>query len=188
VLWEEDKVGMNIISEKLEDIWNYLNIEVHPVVSPDRWDVYSTLCDMVDNIITLLKEQEPIEARLHLCESCKKQFPECEVTEDNVVFGSGKGNDNIIGCSAYDNRWMSQNELRVLALDEIHSGMTVWLEDEDKTDVILAIVVVPDGICRCFITADNRRISPSNNDYCVRWRAWTSEPTDEQRKAVKWDD
>jgi len=137
--------------------------------------------------IDFLKAQEPIEARLHLCESCKKQYPDCEATKDGIVFGNGIGNDNIIGCTAYDNRWMSQNEPRVLAIDEIHSGMTVWLEDEDKTEVILAIVVVPDGICRCFITTDNRRISPSNNDYCVRWRAWTSEPTDVQRKAVKWN-
>ena len=50
---------MSIISEKLEDIRNYLDIEVHPVVSPDRWDVYSELCDMVDDIIALLKAQEP---------------------------------------------------------------------------------------------------------------------------------
>jgi hypothetical protein len=50
---------MSIISEKLEDIRNYLDVEVHPVVSPDRWDVYSVLCDMVDDIITLLKAQEP---------------------------------------------------------------------------------------------------------------------------------
>lgn len=61
-----DTVEMSIISEKLEDIRNYLDVEVHPVVSPDRWDVYSTLCDMVDGIITLLKaqEQKPISASI----------------------------------------------------------------------------------------------------------------------------
>ena len=50
---------LSIISEKLEDIRNYIDVELHPVVSPDRWDVYSELRDMVDDIITLLKAQEP---------------------------------------------------------------------------------------------------------------------------------
>lgn len=50
---------MSIISEKLENIRNYLDVEVHSVVSPDRWDVYAALCDMVDDIIALLKAQEP---------------------------------------------------------------------------------------------------------------------------------
>lgn len=56
-------MGVSIISEKLEDIRNYLDVEVHPVVSPDRWDVYCTLCDMVDDIITLLKAQEPVKPK-----------------------------------------------------------------------------------------------------------------------------
>ena len=136
--------------------------------------------------------QEPIEARLHLCESCKKHFPDCEATKEGIVFGNGIGNDNIIGCFAYDNRWMSQNEPRVLALDEIHGEMTVWLEDVDKADVILAITesefYALHGLVRCFITSDNRRIAPPKREYGIRWRAWTSEPTDEQRKAVKWND
>ena len=50
---------MSIISGKLEDIRNYLDVEVHPVVSPDRWDVYAALCDMVDDTIAMLKAQEP---------------------------------------------------------------------------------------------------------------------------------
>ena len=55
-----------------------------------------------------LKAQEPIEARLHLCDSCKKQYPECDATKDGVAFGSGTGNDNIVGCTAYVNRWKAQ--------------------------------------------------------------------------------
>lgn len=50
---------MNNIVEKLEDIRRYLDTDFHPVVSPDRWDVYASLCDMVDEIISLLKAQEP---------------------------------------------------------------------------------------------------------------------------------
>ena len=57
--------------------------------------------------LALLKAHEPIEARLHLCESCAKEYPECDATVDGIEFGSGVGNDNIIGCTAYVNRWTS---------------------------------------------------------------------------------
>ena len=55
-----------------------------------------------------LKAQEHIEARLHLCESCAKEYPECDAAIDGIEFGCGVGNDNIIGCTAYDNRWKAQ--------------------------------------------------------------------------------
>ena len=59
----------------------------------------------LNDAIVLLKAQEPIEARLHLCESCAKKYPECDAMIDGIEFGSGVGNDNIIGCTAYVNRW-----------------------------------------------------------------------------------
>lgn len=77
-------------------------------------------------------------------------------------------------------------EPRVLALEEIHRGMAVWLEDVDKTDVILAIGGSSGGGCKCFITVDDRSIAPCDSDYGVRWRAWTREPTAEQRRETHW--
>ena len=58
--------------------------------------------------LALFKAQEPIEARLHLCESCAKECPECDATVDGIEFGGGVGNDNIVGCTAYVNRWTSR--------------------------------------------------------------------------------
>ena len=55
--------------------------------------------------LALLKEQRPIEARLHLCESCAEEYPECAATSDDIEFGCGVGNDNVIGCRQYVNRW-----------------------------------------------------------------------------------
>lgn len=75
---------------------------------------------------------------------------------------------------------------KVLALDEIHRGMAVWLEDVDKADVILAIGGSSCGGCKCFITVDDRSIAPHDSDYGVRWRAWTREPTAEQRRETHW--
>lgn len=40
------------------------------------------------------------ETKIHLCDSCKKTFPECEPVESE--FGDGYGNDNVIECSGYE--------------------------------------------------------------------------------------
>ena len=79
-------------------------------------------------------------------------------------------------------------EPRVLRRDELHGRMVVWLEDIDKPDVILAIGGSSAGGAKCFITQDDRSIAPLDEEYNKRWRAWTQEPDEEQRKAVQWDD
>ncbi len=38
------------LSSIVQEIIDYLNTEVHPIVSPEHWDVYSTLYDMVARI------------------------------------------------------------------------------------------------------------------------------------------
>ena len=108
----------------------------------------------------------------------------CPYNESNDYGCRSRLRDDIV-------RLLKAQEPRVLALDEIHSNMTVWLEDVDKADVILAITesefCALHGLCMCFIASDNRRIAPLKREYGIHWRAWTSEPTDEQKKAVKWD-
>lgn len=37
--------------------------------------------------------------KVHLCDSCKHEVPTCD--SDNLIFGSGKGNDNVVACSTY---------------------------------------------------------------------------------------
>ena len=38
--------------------------------------------------------------KIHLCDSCVYQYPQCNA--DNVEFGCGKGNDNIIECKYFN--------------------------------------------------------------------------------------
>jgi len=40
--------------------------------------------------------------KVHLCESCKHDYPECTTEIHDVIFGDGKGNDNIVCCSHYE--------------------------------------------------------------------------------------
>ena len=43
---------------KLDEIRQYLDNHLHPLVSPDKWDVYSDLVDLVDELGELIKEGE----------------------------------------------------------------------------------------------------------------------------------
>ena len=62
----------------------------------------------------------------------------------------------------------------------------VWLEDNDKTICIPALVghLVDDGI---ELFTRFRTIKPMMSDYGKRWRAWASSPTDEERAAAPWE-
>ena len=82
---------------------------------------------------------------------------------------------------------LKAQEPRALALEEIHRGMAVWLEDVDKADVILAIGGASAGGVKCFITEKDMSITPKDAEYGIRWRAWTQKPTEEQMEAVKWE-
>lgn len=47
------------------------------------------------------KEKDIMENNyVHLCDSCCNCYPGC--SSDNVVFGDGKGNDNICCCNRYE--------------------------------------------------------------------------------------
>lgn len=37
--------------------------------------------------------------KIHICDSCTYQYPNCGA--DNIVFGCGKGNDNVIDCDIF---------------------------------------------------------------------------------------
>lgn len=87
---------------------------------------------------------------------------------------------------------LREQEPRVLTLEEIRSGTVevAWIEDADKAEVIPGIwfrlsnegedeavdIHVMDGFVGARLAV-----------YGKMWRAWTSRPTEEQRKAVPWD-
>lgn len=88
---------------------------------------------------------------------------------------------------------LREQEPRVLTVEEIRSGAVevAWIEDADKAEVIPGIwfrlsnegedeavdIHIRDGFVGARLEV-----------YGKLWRSWTSRPTEEQRKAVKWDD
>lgn len=156
--------------------------------------------DLRDDAIELLKAQEPIEERLNLCESCKQDFGSCAAQFDDIVFGNGTGNDNVIGCGAYVNRWKTQ-EPRVLTLKEVDAledSALVYIECAYPVDGQRKTVIKPaiyqannsspeeDGYY-CIVSAWAQSGFYSVDGYGIDWRCWTSRPTDAQREAVKWE-
>jgi len=148
-----------------------------------------------EDVMALMKAQEPIEARLHLCDSCKKQYPECDATKDGVVFGSGTGNDNIIGCTAYVNRWKAQ-EPRVMTLEEVKAMKRYTICAVEQRSKVLHTTF--NAEYRGHLTIGGRDyidfglyadVSPfrrSESGYGKTWRCWTSRPTDKQMEATPW--
>ena len=75
---------------------------------------------MVEN----LPSAQP-ENQVHLCDSCRHVFPECPSEKDDVIFGNGKGNDNICACNKYEPP--AQSEQRWIPVTErLPESSSVW--------------------------------------------------------------
>lgn len=47
------------------------------------------------------KMKEVSNNHIHLCQSCYKEFPNCDADNNDIMFGDGTGNDNICCCNKY---------------------------------------------------------------------------------------
>lgn len=93
---------------------------------------------------------------------------------------------------------LKEQEPRVLEYSEIEKNPLVWLEDNDKEDVIPALFLQYNGWNAEFaVQAPDEYVDTIvrsaiviavERTYGITWRAWMAQPTEEQRKAVKWND
>lgn len=65
-------------------------------------------------------------------------------------------------------------EPRVLTLEEARTYEVVWPEDKGEGELHPLIV-------------QNNMNDSKHYKYGVHWRVWSAKPTDEQRRAVKWN-
>lgn len=140
--------------------------------SRDEWERIAQKA--ISKLKTLSKAQEPIETRLHLCESCTKKYPECDATADGVEFGNGTGNDNIIGCTAYTNRWKAQEPRLVTPEDfknaDEYGFIPVWCEETNKN---------------CYWNCiPKSALETAKEDRC---RYWTAKPSLKQMEETPWE-
>lgn len=92
---------------------------------------------------------------------------------------------------------MKEQEPRVLEYSEIEKNPLVWLEDNDKEDVIPALFLQYNGWNAEFaVQAPDKyndtivrsvTVSAFEEMYGITWRAWTAKPTPDQRLEVPWE-
>ena len=90
---------------------------------------------------------------------------------------------------------LKAQEPRVMTLSGVRNlkeSTPVWLEDVYKKDVIGALFMRDYSGTKCVDFAivrdwNHECVTANYMDYGIRWRCWTSRPTDEQREATPWD-
>jgi len=146
---------------------------------------------LMGDLLAMLKAQEPIEERLHLCESCANEYPECDATVDGIEFGSGVGNDNVIGCMAYVNRWKAQQP-RVMTPDELDDlrglGQAVYYEDRDVTARCQYVFFIASVGEYAYIKCEVYTLAKKVDEYGITWRCWTAKPDEKTRVETPWKD
>ena len=83
---------------------------------------------------------------------------------------------------------LREQTARVMNFEVIKRRTVVWLEQIGVRNVILAIGGASAASAKCFITEDDMSIALLDCDYGVRWRCWTAEPTEDQRKIERWNE
>lgn len=137
-------------------------------------------------------EREKVIKGLQICSQPKSEHKSCPYYPHNT-----DGKDCITKLTSDALTLLKEQELRVLEYSEIEKHPLVWLEDNDKEDVIPALflqyngwnaeftVQAPDKYVDSIIRS--AKIIAVERVYGVTWRAWMAKPTNEQRKAVKWN-
>lgn len=92
---------------------------------------------------------------------------------------------------------LKEQEPRVLEYYEIEKNLLVWLEDNNKEDVIPALFLQYNGWTAEFaVQAPDKyvdtiirsaKVVSDERTYGITWRAWTSRPTPEQMRDTPWE-
>jgi hypothetical protein len=69
-------------------------------------------------------------SKINLCDSCRNCLPVCDSNYDDVVFGNGIGNDNIIECSKYDCAMIEQKHY-----DTLYAALNLACEHISKDKI-----------------------------------------------------
>ena len=89
---------------------------------------------------------------------------------------------------------LRDKELRVMTFDELHvdadESVICYIEfrDRDAINVTAPFRYEEDNLIQIPYIGTEYKNWVELNEYGVAWRCWTARPTDEQRKAVSWDE
>lgn len=93
---------------------------------------------------------------------------------------------------------LREQEPRVLEYSEIEKHPLVWLEDNDKEDVIPALFLQYNGWSAEFsrqapdkyvdTIVRSAEVIADERKYGVTWRAWSARPSSDQMRDTKWEE
>jgi len=141
----------------------------------------------MQNRVMRMTDQEKREKVIKGLEACLEGLSEICPYKDSDAPGGCKDElmyDALTLLKAQEPRVMTPEE--VIALPDY---TVVWLEDNDKSDVISGIVnyVWKNHLCS-FTVIDMREVHADIASYGTDWRCWTACPTHDQMKAAKWEE
>lgn len=74
----------------------------------DQTDIDDIIDDVLEFAISAVERLVPAadvrnvpNNKVHLCDSCKHEYPDCPASNIDMLFGDGVGNDNICCCKCY---------------------------------------------------------------------------------------
>ena len=87
-----DDLREKVIAD-LDELRIFADTGVHPIVSPDNWNVYAELRDMIDkaqdDAISLLKAQEPVSPKVdidtYVCGACGTRLERQSLIGPNAI-------------------------------------------------------------------------------------------------------
>lgn len=81
--------------------------------------------DEIDNCIADLVNAPSVEPnnQVHLCNSCKYDYPECPAEMSDIIFGNGKGHDNVCACAKFEIK--PERTTRVECIAEVYKDEIV---------------------------------------------------------------
>lgn len=86
-------------------------------------DGFAYAMQVIDEDVPIIGERQ-MNNKVHLCDSCRKVFPECESTANDIFFGNGVGNDNVCACPHYESKERKKAEW-IPVEDDIPYGVLV---------------------------------------------------------------
>ena len=117
-------------------------------------------------------------------EKLKARFEDLKASMEVGLFGT-VGMDEVEAVLEL----IRETEPRVLTFEEIkdNMGVPVWVEYADNENWNGYGVPTSDHKAYIMIYGANAYCANYAHTHNAAWRAWSAQPTEEQRKAVKWD-
>lgn len=77
---------------------------------------------MLVNDLNAIPSAEP-DNQVHLCGFCKYGYPECPAEMSDIIFGNGKGHDNVCACAKFEIK--PERTAKVECIAEVYRGEIV---------------------------------------------------------------